>query len=137
MSQPVFSLKLEEDTVQRVGTKLSLEVEVEESAEKVFFEWRGPAGSNADEGRVKITESASSSTAEISPLHLQVTLLTVLTVLSVLSGVYFLILRTRECGPARLKISMASHKQNVLFWPKVGSQTVTVNKSCQQHIFSS
>ena len=135
MSQPVFSLKLEEDTVQRVGTKLCLEVEVEESAEKVFFEWRGPAGSNADEGRVKITESASSSTAEITPLHLQVTLLPVL---SVLSDVYFIILRTRECGPARLKISMASHKQNVLFWPKVGSgQTVTVNKSCQQHIFSS
>ena len=135
MSQPVFSLKLDEDTVQRVGTKLCLEVEVEESAEKVFFEWRGPAGSNADEGRVKITESASSSTAEITPLHLQVTLLPVL---SVLSDVYFIILRTRECGPARLKISMASHKQNVLFWPKVGSgQTVTVNKSCQQHIFSS
>ena len=64
MSQPVFSLKLEEDTVQRVGTKLCLEVEVEQSAEKVFFEWRGPAGSNADEGRVKITESGCSSTAE-------------------------------------------------------------------------
>ena len=72
MSQPVFSLGLEEDTVQRVGTKLCLEVEVEESPEKVFFEWRGPTGSNADDGRVKITESGRSSTAEITPLHLQV-----------------------------------------------------------------
>ena len=69
----MFSLRLEEDAVQRVGTKLCLEVEVEESPEKVFFEWRGPTGSNADDGRVKITESGSSSTAEITPLHLQVT----------------------------------------------------------------
>ena len=75
MSQPVFSLRLEEDTVQRVGTKLCLEVEVEQSAEKVFFEWRGPAGSNTDDGRVKITEAGRSSTAEITPLHLQVTFL--------------------------------------------------------------
>ena len=73
MSQPVFSVRLEEDTVQRVGTKLCLEVQVETSPEKVFFEWRGPAGSTADDGRVKITESGSSSTAEITPLHLQVT----------------------------------------------------------------
>ena len=72
MSQPVFSLRLEEDAVQRVGTKLCLEVEVEESQEKVFFEWRGPSGSNADDGRVKITESGRCSTAEITPLHLQV-----------------------------------------------------------------
>ena len=72
MCQPVFSLRLEEDAVQRVGTKLCLEVKVEESQEKVFFEWRGPSGSNADDGRVKITESGRCSTAEITPLHLQV-----------------------------------------------------------------
>ena len=83
MSQPVFKQGLDEDTVQRVGTKLCLEVEVEESAEKVFFEWRGPSGSNADDGRVRITESGRSSTAEITPLHLQVTVLTVLAVLHV------------------------------------------------------
>ena len=35
MSQPVFTHKLEEDWVQRVGTKLTLEVVVEESSEKV------------------------------------------------------------------------------------------------------
>ena len=72
MSQPVFKQQLEEDLVQRVGTKLTLEVKVEESSEKVFFEWRGPAGSNVEDGRVAITESGSTSTAEITPLHLQV-----------------------------------------------------------------
>ena len=72
MSQPVFKQRLEEDIVQRVGTKLGLEVLVEESSEKVFFEWRGPSGSNADDGRVRITEAGSVSTLEISPVHLQV-----------------------------------------------------------------
>ena len=72
MSQPVFKQKLEEDLVQRVGTKLTLVVEVESPADKVFFEWRGPTGSNVDDGRVVITESGSSSTVEITPLHLQV-----------------------------------------------------------------
>ena len=37
MSQPVFTHKLEEDWVQRVGTKLTLEVIVEESSEKVVY----------------------------------------------------------------------------------------------------
>ena len=37
MSQPVFTHKLEEDWVQRVGTKLTLEVIVEESSEKVVL----------------------------------------------------------------------------------------------------
>ena len=73
MAQPVFQQKLEEDWVQRVGTKLTLEVVVEESDEKVFFEWRGPAGSNVEDGRVVITEAGCKSTAEITPLHLQVT----------------------------------------------------------------
>ena len=73
MSQPIFKQQLEEDLVQRVGTKLTLEVQVEESSEKVFFEWRGPTGSNVEDGRVAITESGSTSTAEITPLHLQVT----------------------------------------------------------------
>ena len=73
MSPPVFKLQLEEDLVQRVGTKLSLEVQVEDSSEKVFFEWRGPAGANVEDGRVAITESGSTSFAEITPLHLQVT----------------------------------------------------------------
>ena len=73
MSQPIFKQQLEEDLVQRVGTKLTLEVQVEESSEKVFFEWRGPTGSNVEDGRVSITESGSISTAEITPLHLQVT----------------------------------------------------------------
>ena len=73
MSPPVFKLQLEEDLVQRVGTKLSLEVQVEDSSEKVFFEWRGPAGANVEDGRVAITESGSTSIAEITPLHLQVT----------------------------------------------------------------
>ena len=45
---------------------------VEDSEEKVFFEWRGPTGSNIDDGRVVITESGTVSTAEITPLHLQV-----------------------------------------------------------------
>ena len=35
MSQPVFSTTLEEDLVQRVGTKLHLEVTVEDQSEKV------------------------------------------------------------------------------------------------------
>ena len=73
MSPPVFKLQLEEDLVQRIGTKLSLEVQVEDSSEKVFFEWRGPAGANVEDGRVAITESGSTSIAEITPLHLQVT----------------------------------------------------------------
>ena len=89
MSQPVFSLGLDEDLVQRVGTKLHLQVSVEDQSEKVwsiflvpgqkdshsiqvFFEWRGPSGSNADDGRIVITESGNTSTAEITPLHLQV-----------------------------------------------------------------
>ena len=38
----------------------------------MFFEWRGPSESlSADDGRVTITETGSSSTAEIHPLHLQ------------------------------------------------------------------
>ena len=72
MSQPVFKQKLEEDLVQRVGTKLTLEVIVKETSEKVFFEWRGPSGSTIDDGRVVITESGTTSTAEITPLHVQV-----------------------------------------------------------------
>ena len=112
MSQPVFRQRLEEDTVQRVGTKLCLEVTVEDTPEKVFFEWRGPTGSSADDGRVRITETGSVSTAEISPLHLQV--------IVSLSDVYIILpLRTRDCGPARLKISMASHKQAAMSWPRV------------------
>ena len=35
MSQPVFSTGLDEDLVQRVGTKLHLEVTVEDQSEKV------------------------------------------------------------------------------------------------------
>ena len=35
MSQPVFSTRLDEDLVQRVGTKLHLEVTVEDQSEKV------------------------------------------------------------------------------------------------------
>ena len=73
MSQPVFQQALEEDWVQRLGTKLTLEVAVEETTEKVFFEWRGPAGSNVEDGRVVITEAGCKSRAEITPLHLQVT----------------------------------------------------------------
>ena len=114
MSQPVFKQQLEEDLVQRVGTKLTLEVKVEESSEKVFFEWRGPAGSNVEDGRVAISESGSTSTAEITPLHLQVR--------EPGGRVYHgdhVIVRTRECGHARLKIRMASHKQAVTSSPKV------------------
>lgn len=117
MSQPVFKQQLEEDLVQRVGTKLTLEVQVEESSEKVFFEWRGPAGSNVEDGRVAITESGSTSTAEITPLHLQVREPEA----EFISKHYdhYVIVRTRECGHARLKIRMASHKQGVTSSPKV------------------
>ena len=75
MAQPVFQQGLEEDLVQRVGTKLTLEVVVSAASdqEKVFFEWRGPAGSNAEDGRVVITEAGTTSRAEVTPLHLQVT----------------------------------------------------------------
>ena len=75
MAQPVFQQALEEDLVQRVGTKLTLEVVVSAASdqEKVFFEWRGPAGSNAEDGRVVITEAGTTSRAEVTPLHLQVT----------------------------------------------------------------
>ena len=38
--------------------------------DKVFFEWRGPAGSSGEEGRVVITEAGWESRAEITPLHL-------------------------------------------------------------------
>ena len=125
MSQPVFKQRLEEDIVQRVGTKLCLEVLVEESSEKVFFEWRGPSGSNAEDGRVRITEAGSVSSLEISPVHLQVI------VPAGTEGSVYIIPddRTRECGPARLKISMASHKQAVMSWPRV-----RINNSHQHHL---
>merc|ERR1711962_658071 len=72
MAEPVFHVGLEEDIVQRVGTRLALTGEVQpDQPEKVFFEWRGPPGSSVNEGRVLITEDGSTSTAEIAPLHLQ------------------------------------------------------------------
>ena len=88
---------------------------MEESSEKVFFEWRGPSGSNAEDGRVRITEAGSVSSLEISPVHLQVI------VPAGTEGSVYIIPddRTRECGPARLKISMASPRPAAMCWPKV------------------
>ena len=135
MSQPVFKQKLEEDLVQRVGTKLTLEVIVEETSEKVFFEWRGPSGSTVDDGRVVITESGTTSTAEITPLHQQVASFlcyiflisnnTYCDALSKLDNFICLYIenseyfRTKECGHVQLKINMASLRQNVMSSPKV------------------
>ena len=39
---------------------------------KVFFEWRGPATSSTEDGRVNISEQGNLSTATIIPLSLQV-----------------------------------------------------------------
>ena len=132
MSQPVFSTGLEEDLVQRVGTKLHLEVTVEDQSEKVpklidsyyfyylkqihqvFFEWRGPSGSNADDGRIVITETGNTSTAEITPLHLQVRNNT-----SEFMDIIPFCYRTKASGPAQLRISMGSTRQRLMFLLKV------------------
>ena len=130
MAQPVFQQSLEEDWVQRVGTKLTLEVVVEETDEKVFFEWRGPAGSNVEDGRVLITEAGCKSTAEITPLHLQVTSLFTMCSWPRQDIKDIECFRTKECGPARLKINTESLKLNAMSSPKVDTEMFNLILSC-------
>lgn len=130
MSQPVFSTRLEEDLVQRVGTKLHLEVTVEDQSEKVkhlmnvvyhcnmsirFFLNGGvpPDPMQMMAGLL----SPKQETRVLQRSHLFTFRYKIPETMSNKS--YPNTYRTKASGPAQQKINMGSHRQRLMSLLKV------------------